>query len=94
MLDLPLYPTDEFVGGRRVWQTTVEADPLLAYQLMMGGPSATGVAAAVNTPHLVTETTTFPVGTFDPVTWNLHHVTVVNEDRTKSAGSWQPLTMQ
>jgi DNA-binding beta-propeller fold protein YncE len=67
LLDMGLYPTDQFVSEKRVWETTVEADPLLIYTLVLGGPSATGVAAAVNTPHLVTETTSYAPGTFDPL---------------------------
>ena len=32
---------------------------------------------------------------FDPQTWNLHHVTVVNEDGTSaSPASWQSIRMQ
>jgi 6-phosphogluconolactonase (cycloisomerase 2 family) len=94
LVELGLYPTDQFVAEKRVWETTAEADPLVAYTLLLGGAGAPGVAAAVNTPHLVTETTSFPAGTFDPLVWNLFHVTVVNEDTTASVGAWQQLTIQ
>ncbi len=94
LLEMNLYPTSKFADGRRVWETTVEADPLLVYVLLLGGPAATGVAAAVDTPHLLTETTTYAPGTFDPLAWNSFHVTVVNEDLSSSAGSWQTLTLQ
>lgn len=89
-----LYPTDQFVGEQRVWETAAEADPLVIYTLLCGGPAATGVAAAANTPSLVTETTSFPPGTFDPLTWNSFHVTVVNEDASTSTGTWLTLTIQ
>ncbi len=94
LVEMNLYPTDQFVGGRRVWETAAEADPLLINTLLLGGPAATGVAAAVNTPHLVTETATYPPWTFDPLTWNSFFVTVVNVDNTASAGSWQTLKIQ
>ena len=94
LLETSLHPTGRFAGEHRVWETTAEADPLLVYVLLLGGPDATGVAAAVDTPHLVTETTTYPPGTFDPLAWNSFHVVVVNEDATASAGSWQVLTIQ
>ncbi len=94
LLEMNLYPTEQFVGEQRVWETAAEADPLLIYTLVLGGPAATGVAAAVNTPHLVTETTSYAPGTFDPLTWNSFFVTVVNEDATVSVGSWQTLTIQ
>lgn len=94
LCEMNLYPTDQFVGEQRVWETAAEADPLVIYTLLCGGPAATGVAAAVNTPSLVTETTSFPPGTFDPLTWNSFHVTVVNEDASASTGTWLTLTIQ
>jgi hypothetical protein len=94
LVEMNLYPTKPLVNGQQVWETAAEADPLLVYTLLCGGPAATGVAAAVNTPHLVTETTSYAPGTFDPVSWNQFHVTVVNEDNTASAGSWQTLMLQ
>jgi hypothetical protein len=96
LIEMGLYPTNKFVGEKRVWETTVEADPLLTYSLLLGGPAATGVAAAVDSPYLLMpiEGTTFPAGTFDPVTWNSFHVTVVNEDTTASPGAWLTLTLQ
>ena len=35
-LELPIYPTDDVVGGQSVWETAVELDPLWAYALMLG----------------------------------------------------------
>jgi hypothetical protein len=94
LIETGLYPTDQMVGALRVWETTLVADPQLVYALLLGGPSAKGVGPCLTTPWTVTETTSYPPGTFDPSNWNKFHVTVVNENATSSAGSWQTLTIQ
>ncbi|MCA8944423.1 MAG: hypothetical protein KDB80_17805, partial [Planctomycetes bacterium] len=60
-----LFPTSEFTAdGRRIWETTLEADPLVQYLLMLGGPFAPDTVAAffdnVPEPPLPSQ--------FDPVT--------------------------
>jgi hypothetical protein len=95
LFEMNLYPTEQKVDGKRVWETNVEADPLLVYTLLLGGPQAPGVGKAIGEPHdpfFSPENQVFPPGTFDP-NWNTHHVVVVNEDGTSSPGSWQPLTI-
>jgi hypothetical protein len=36
-LEMPIYPTHEFFGEARVWETAVELDPLNVYVLRLGG---------------------------------------------------------
>jgi hypothetical protein len=53
-LELPIYPTDDVLGGQTVWETAVELDPFWAYALMLGGPRAphtgnNGLSAVQNT---------------------------------------------
>ena len=52
VLELPLFPTnqtDPGNGNRPVWETAVEVEPFWAYALMLGGPRAPGVQAAIDT---------------------------------------------
>ncbi|MEZ5988848.1 MAG: hypothetical protein R3F30_06945 [Planctomycetota bacterium] len=89
-LVLPLNPTGDLDGrGLPVWETSAELDPRQLYTLMLGGPRAPGVAAAL--------AGTLPEpplkGTFDPTRWNLHWLWVVNADGTFATGDWQPLRM-
>ncbi|MCA8968967.1 MAG: hypothetical protein KDC95_04265 [Planctomycetes bacterium] len=88
---VPVYPTNETsADGQPVWESAVEFEPLIYYGMMLGGPAAPGVASAWNN--------TLPEppssGTFEPDTWNLHHVTVINTDSTIGIGGWQPLKLQ
>jgi hypothetical protein len=97
LIELGLYPTSRFFETKRIWETTAEVDPMIAYALLLGGPNAPGVATAIDTPWIMTEPfqpAGFPAGTFDPATWNLFHVTVVNEDNSTSGGAWQQLKIQ
>ncbi len=94
LMEMGLHPTDQFAGNRRVWETTVEVDPLVAYVLLLGGPKAPGVAPALERPDLIDETLPLPPSRFDPQNWNSFHVTVVNEDNTASPGTWLQLTIQ
>ncbi|NOT30218.1 MAG: hypothetical protein HOP15_07205 [Planctomycetes bacterium] len=36
-LELPIYPSHEFSGNARVWETAVELEPLVVYVLCLGG---------------------------------------------------------
>ena len=87
---LPLHPTDRFnAHGRRIWQTTVEAEPLICYLLLLGGPAAPNTVRALD--GNVVEPP--PSGTFDPAGWNLYWLWVLNADGTYGNGGWQPLKM-
>jgi hypothetical protein len=82
---LPIHPTDRFnARGRRIWQTAAEAEPLIYYLMMLGGPAAPNVVAALE--GNVAEPP--PPGTFDPAGWNLHWVFVLNADGTWATGGW------
>ncbi|MFK7885259.1 MAG: cytochrome c peroxidase [Gammaproteobacteria bacterium] len=101
VLSLPLYPTDasDPVTGAPIWQTAVELEPHAYYQLMLGGPRAPGVAAALadNVPF------TFPMvnasldepphGLFSPLRWNFLFVQIENADGSTGEGGWQRLTL-
>lgn len=61
-IELPIHPRR--VGTQLVWETAAELDPMMAYQMMLGGPMAPGVASTITdvivsehnaTPPLVTE---------------------------------------
>jgi len=69
-LVLPLYKTGDQDGGRDVWETAVEFDPLTLYTLLLGGPRAPGVAEA----QAGDET-----AVFDPANWNAVKVWARNQ---------------
>lgn len=87
---VPIYPTNEkLADGRPIWESAVEFEPLMYYGMMLGGPSAPGVVAGWDN--------TLPEpplpASFDPNTWNKHHVTVLNADTTVGIGGWQALRL-
>jgi hypothetical protein len=98
---LPLYATDDTTPeGLPIWETALELEPLVYYSWMMGGPEAPNVTAAL-TDYDFTQITLVdpvldqpPVGTFDPVNWNLLYVRVENTDGGVGAGGWQPLQLE
>jgi hypothetical protein len=87
-----LFSTDEQTGdGRTIWETTLEAEPLVLYALLLGGPFAPDVVAAFN--GQIAEPP--PPTAFDPLAWNKYQVFVVNEDGKLGVSStWQPLTIE
>lgn len=93
VIALPIFPTNRVnAAGRIVWETTAELDPLSAYQLLLGGPSAPGVMDALTAAQPGTlGTDIFKIG------WNSFRVTVRNEDGTvttpASSVEWQMLTI-
>ncbi len=91
LIEVPIFPTSKYtLGGEQIWESAVEADNLLIYQLMLGGMSAPGVADALH--GLLPEPSN---AAFQAVTWNKYHVTVENSDGTSGSGaSWQPITIQ
>jgi len=87
---VPLYPTGvKTATGVPVWESAVEAEPLLYYTLMLGGPSAPNVKSALQ--NKLSEPPT--KGSFHPSTWNKHWVWIANEDGTFASGGWQALTI-
>lgn len=92
----PIFPTSEvLLDGRRVWQTAVEVEPLVIYEMMLGGPLAPGVANAVDplTVHAISEPP--PLAFFNPHGWNWHYVKVLNPDKVSEGdGGWQRLTLK
>ncbi|MFQ5748374.1 MAG: hypothetical protein ACE5H3_02825 [Planctomycetota bacterium] len=93
-LELPLYATGIFLSdGRQVWESAVETDPFVTYMLLLGGPKAPGVKkASADVFDKIPEPP--PAGMFDPLAWNFHHVSVVNEDGTQVDAGWQRLKLQ
>ena len=92
---LPIHPTAEVLAdGRRVWQTAVEVEPLVLYQLLMGGPLAQGVGLVVSAVDVATLPEPPPSGHFAPLASNWHHVRVRNPDGAEGSGGWQRLTLQ
>jgi hypothetical protein len=87
---MPLHPTGATFGnGIPVWETSVELEPQVIYLLMLGGPVAPGVqqALAGSLPEPP------PKGTFQPLLWNLHMVSVRNEDGGVGSAGWVPLRL-
>jgi YVTN family beta-propeller protein len=80
-IEMPLFPTDRVDAGRRRWETTVEADPRLLYVLLLGGPQAPEVQAALRGE--IAEPP--PPSAFDPIGWNRWTATVRNEDGTSAS---------
>jgi DNA-binding beta-propeller fold protein YncE len=80
-IEMPLFPTDRLDAGRRRWETTVEADPQLLYVLLLGGPQAPDVQAALRGE--IAEPP--PPAAFDPLGWNRWLATVRNEDGTAAS---------
>ncbi|MHC5063608.1 MAG: YncE family protein [Planctomycetota bacterium] len=90
-LAVKLFPTDEHTqDGRQIWESAAEIDQLMTYGLLLGGPWAPDVveAALGNVPEPP------PVTAFDPLGWNLYHVTVMNEDGTFAHAGWQRLRIE
>lgn len=92
-LRIPVFPTSRFATNplnsqsQRIWESTLELDPLWTMALLNGGPEAPGVKNVMtlsNVPPLL-----------QPVQWNAFDVRVVNEDGTFNGGfSWRSLTVQ
>ena len=94
--ELPIHPTNQAAGSRRIWETSVEAEPRLVYTMMLGGPVAPNVQATLDGSFSPPEPP--PPGSYlDPsgqIQWNQILVEVRNEDGTSSPGTWQPLKLQ
>ncbi len=59
-VEIPLHPTALTSEGKPVWETCVEFDPLVTYQLMLGGLAAPGVAATITDVNSSTHNATTP----------------------------------
>ncbi len=104
IVELPIHP--RIVNGQTVWETAVEVDPMVAHMLMLGGPTAPGVAATItdvimsehtgSTP-LVAEPLAAPWAPlpFAPDTWNWYRIQVVNPDvaASTSPATWGQLKL-
>lgn len=87
VLELDLFPTAHTSGGRTIWETEEELDPMVTFAMLNGGPFAPDVVAtafrATTTPNL------------DPLTWNSFAWAVLNEDGSiNSTVPFAPLTVQ
>jgi hypothetical protein len=81
-------PTGFTVGGRTIWETAEELDPMHQLAWLNGGYSAPGV-----TPVMLADYA--QAGLLAPQTWNKFLVTIENEDGTAaSASTWRALTLQ
>jgi DNA-binding beta-propeller fold protein YncE len=78
-ISVPLFPTGLTAGtpARQVWQSTVEIDPMLLYQLMHGGPGQPAVQSVMSNP-------TVPV-TFLAPAQTTFQIDLRNEDNTTNA---------
>lgn len=89
-IDVPIYATGERnSAGRPIYESSVEASPRLLYSLLLGGPAAPGVKAALDArlPEPPAR------GTFRPKTWNRFWLWVINEDGSFADGGWQALRL-
>jgi hypothetical protein len=103
LLTLPLYPSDKLaVNENRIWETAVEADPLIVGTFAMGGYWAPGIAPT-NTAtsvllrkvvDLITETTFNPGTYFNAGVWNSYTIDVTNEDGTTVSATNQSITIE
>lgn len=101
-ITLPLYATADTdpETGAPVWETAVELEPLAYYSLMLGGPGAPGVAAALTDeapftfPMVMPELDEPPAGSFAPMQWNWLGVRVRNADGTAGDGGRQRLRIE
>lgn len=98
-LVLPLHPTASVSAeGRPIFETAVEMEARLFLRLMAGRPDQAvvpGTLVALNDIDFLLEVAPEnQPGLFDPASWNLHYVRVVNEDGTAADGGWQPLTIE
>lgn len=91
-LDVPLYPTSATAGGLPVWESAVELDAFQYLMLMAGGVHAPGVADVVS--GLLIDERPTAAGVFDPIGWNLQHVSLQNPGSSAAAFGWHPLTIQ
>jgi hypothetical protein len=94
--------------GTPVWETAVELEPIVYYQLMLGWEDAPGVAAVYNDVDSCPSTdpnqppcftfsdppTASELNQFDPQKWNWHYVRVINGDGVPRDGGWQRLTIE
>lgn len=93
-LVLPLHPTAQTLGdGRRVWESAVEAEPLVVYELLLGGPLAPGMPAVLDPVQVLAAAEPPAAGTFDPHGFNWHYVRVKNPDGQEGDGGWQRLRL-
>lgn len=100
-LRFPVYPSGEVdpANGRPIYQSAVELDPIKILALLLGGPKAKGVDAALNDlgftfPMVDPVLDQPPPGEFDPLAWNWHYVAIANADGTLTRAGWQRLRVQ
>lgn len=83
-----LTPTSYTQGGKTVWETAEELDPMHTMAWLNGGYWAPGVAKVMLADYT-------GIAMLDPNAWNLYSVAVLNEDNTLGlAPTWQPLRVQ
>ena len=87
-IEMPLFPTSHKTqSGQIIWETSVEADPMITLALLNGGLWAPGVAETLQGQLP-------PSQPLDPHTWNHFLVGVFNEDGTFNTPVWRTLRVQ
>jgi hypothetical protein len=102
LLTLPLYPSDKLAtNGNRIWETAVEADPLIAGMFAVGGYWSPGINPANSTSvfvrkvvDLINETAFTPGPYFNSAVWNQYTIDVTNEDGTTATATNQVITIE
>jgi len=100
MIELPLYPSDKVDNGRRIWETAVEADNVMAGVFANGGWWSPGIdqKKALSPTSVLTRKNTVvgnpptygpwnqlnTINIFKRAVWNNYRIEVVNEDGTRS----------
>lgn len=93
-LEIPLYATGEAdeATSAPIWESAIELDKMQYLLLMAGGPNAPGVGRVLTLSPQSPEIP--PVGTFDPVNWNLQHVALQNPGQAAVSFDWQELSIE
>jgi len=73
-ITLPIHPTNAFQGANRIWETSVELEPLFLYMLLLGGPEGTGIDEIMTAPPA----TQPPPETFNPAQWNRYRLSYIS----------------
>jgi DNA-binding beta-propeller fold protein YncE len=97
ILTMNLFPTDQTnAQGRRIWETTVEADETVTLALLNGGLFAPEVVSVLRGQYPVANTTPpVAVPPLQPQAWNAYRAVVVNPNGQISTPTpWTPLTVQ
>ncbi|MDJ0839071.1 MAG: hypothetical protein QNK37_21325 [Acidobacteriota bacterium] len=102
VMEAPIYPSDKVNSqGNRIWETAVEADPMMSAVFAVGGYWSQGVhpgklnsvlnrSAVLN----INETGFNPAAHFNVAAWNSYIIEVINEDGTSASATGQVLNIE